>query len=377
MKRPPLRYRLRWPHVPDVAGLTPNLAVNSTLYVGLPAVFALPWVEQATGIAWTTIAAIVATHAAWALFSLFVLAPRLRSSRRAFDLMILGNVVFGVALASLFPLLADAPASVLWGALVLYATMNGAIAELEPSIPLQALNVIAPIATIPFFAHHGAWGIAGPILAACFAAAGYHLAAMFGATALAYQRAAVAAQRRANDLRLARDLHDVVGSTLGSVKIYADLIAPASPIGNVAQSGLDDLRAVLDALAPPREGGLEATLAALLHRLVPPHIETNITGTWPTELSSNVRVAAARVAQEAIYNALRHGQPTKIEVEGAWQDDKLAIHVRDDGRGFDVDAAMQQGRGLLTMRSRVEELAGHFTITSAKSGTSVSISVPG
>jgi signal transduction histidine kinase len=374
---PPLRYRWYWPHVPDVVGHSPtNWGINGVIYIGLPAVFALPWVERATGISWVAMAAIMVVHASWIAFSAVVLNPRIRTSRRAFDAMVVGNVVFGVGLASLFPVLANAPHSVLWGALILYGTMNGSLAELEPSIPILGLNIIGPLATIPYFlADYGAWAIAGPVLAACFSAAGYHLAASFGVKGVFYQRAAAAAQRQASDMRLARDLHDVVGSTLGSVKIYADLMAPKTPIGNVAQSGLDDLRAVLDALSPPREGGLEATLAALLHRLVPEHIETRVTGAWPTELPSNVRVAAARVTQEAIYNALRHGQPSKIEIEGAYEHGKVSLRIRDNGRGFDVDTAMKTGRGLTTMRSRIEELAGMFTITSGRSGTCVDITI--
>jgi signal transduction histidine kinase len=342
------------------------------MYVVMTAPFALPWVEEATGVSWTSIAAVMATHGAWILFSYFAVLPRIRSSRRAFDTLVIGNLIVEIGCASAIPVVADSPATVLWGAMILYATMMGTNADLEPSIPIIVMMIVGPLATIPLFVGgHGAWAIAGPILAALFAAAGYHLAATFAAQTLVFKRAAVAAQRQANDVRLARDLHDVVGSTLGSVKIYADLMAPATPIGNVAQSGLDDLRAVLDGLSPPREGGLAATIGALLARLVPPTIEKRISGTWPAELPSNVRVATARVTQEAIYNALRHGTPSRIDIEGAWQDGALVVRIRDNGRGFDVEAAGQSGRGITTMRSRIEELGGRFSITSSRSGSCI------
>lgn len=105
----------------------------------MTAVFALPWVQEATGIPWISIAAIMATHAAWILFAYFVVLPRIKASRRAFDLLVIGNLVIGTSLASLIPVLADAPDSVLWGAMILYATLNGSLAELEPSVPFEEL----------------------------------------------------------------------------------------------------------------------------------------------------------------------------------------------------------------------------------------------
>jgi signal transduction histidine kinase len=371
-------YRWYWPHVPDAPEVTPRSPGRYALiYALIIGVFALPWVEDVTGVRWTAIAAVILPHAVWLTFAGFVLTPHVRRSRRLFDILVIGNVVVGTICAAMIVVVGNAPGTVMWGATILYATMLGAIAEIEPSIPILGLNVAVPLATIPVFVGREAeWAVAGPIIAAGFAAAGYHLSAMLSAKGLQFQRAAVAAQRQASEMRLARDLHDVVGSTLGSVKIYADLMAPTTPIGHVAQSGLDDLRAVLDALSPPREGGLEATISSLLHRLVPSHIDTRVSGTWPTDVPANVRVAAARVTQEAIYNALRHGQPTRIEIEAALQTDKLTLHIRDDGRGFDVAAAMGTGRGLTTMRTRVEELAGTFAVTSAKSGSCVAISMP-
>ena len=57
---------------------------------------------------------------------------------------------------------------------------------------------------------------------------------------------------------------------------------------------------------------------------------------------------AYRIAQEALYNALRHGVPREVTVRLA----PGVLEVRDDGIGFDVGAGAREGLGLASMRDR-------------------------
>jgi len=370
-----------WPYAPETpehSGV--GLIVEGVTYLAFIAVFAIPAVQDATGIAPLEMTAIMAVHCAWMLFARFVLDRRATTSRRAFDAMVLGDVTIGTVLSTAIVVVGGAPGSVLWGPLVLYATHNGGIREFRPSIVLQLFHVGVPLASIPVFLAQdaGEWSVAGPVLAATFAAVGYHLRAMSTAAARVRREAIEArlahAERVASELRLARDLHDVVGSTLGTVKLYADMLASstpgiATPLSDVAQAGLDDLRAVLDALAPPGAGGLSSTLAAIARRTSPSGLEVRIRGEWPEDVPGVVRVAAARIAQEAIHNAIRHARASSIDI-GCRADHGLVLTVRDDGCGFEpaVATASGAGRGLGTMAARVAELGGTLAIESSVGG---------
>jgi signal transduction histidine kinase len=361
---PAASYRWTWPYVPDapqVRGIAVVAAVKA--YGALVAVFALPPVQDATGVGVGAIIALCAVHATWMGASWLVLRPRHARSRRAFDVQVLGNALASSSVAAAIPVVAEAPGSVLWGALVLYATMNGAIIDFEPSIALQLIHVGAALATIPIFHALGVteWSIAGPVLAATFAALGYHLAAVTSTTARVYRR-------EIQDRKLARDLHDVVGSTLGTVKLYADQLG-AAPLSDVAQAGMNDLRAVLDGLAPAAE--LEDGIAAIARRLAPEPIDVRITGVWPAKLPGPLRIAIARITHEAVSNAVRHGNARAIEVASATGAGELRIEIRDDGCGFDLERAMGLGRGLESMRSRAAELGGDVEITSRQGAGSV------
>jgi signal transduction histidine kinase len=86
------------------------------------------------------------------------------------------------------------------------------------------------------------------------------------------------------------------------------------------------------------------------------------------------------VVQEAIHNAIRHGQPTQVEVAADFGNDgALAITVRDDGAGFlpGTEAGPAQGHfGLHGMRERLERLGGTLQIESSPgSGTTITAHV--
>lgn len=378
----PNRYRWGWPHAADADAVTlggSSIAIFIVVYAAVVGVFALPWIARATGVTWRSAAILLLIHASWLVFSRVVLARHARTSRRAFDAQVVGNALLGTVLASAFPVLGDAPGTVLWGILILYATTNGALPEFEPSIALQAFHMGVPLATIPIFVVRGAgpWAVGGPVLAAILAAVGYHLAAALSADAHRHRRAAAEAERRASELRLARDLHDVVGSTLGTVKAYADVLASsapdvATPLSSVAQGGLDDLRAVIDALAPPREAGLRGTLEAIARRLSRPTVEIDVAGDEPPAMPGAMRVAAARIVQEAVFNAIRHGGAARVAVAFQAERGTLRLEISDDGRGFDVESARAgDGRGLAAIQARASELGGDVAITSRPGATSI------
>ncbi len=97
-------------------------------------------------------------------------------------------------------------------------------------------------------------------------------------------------------------------------------------------------------------------------------------------LSSTLETAVFRVVQEAINNAVRHGEATHIEIAVAVADGAVSLRIRDDGHGFDPDPRPDPrtpGQGLPGMRERARLLGGRLTITTRpNAGTLVEMQIP-
>jgi signal transduction histidine kinase len=89
-------------------------------------------------------------------------------------------------------------------------------------------------------------------------------------------------------------------------------------------------------------------------------------------------LAALRIAQEGLANAVRHAHATTIKLGLHQRDGNVEVTVSDDGQGFGPTTnGAVQGMGLRMMRERVEELGGSLTITSEPgAGTMVAASIP-
>jgi ligand-binding sensor domain-containing protein/signal transduction histidine kinase len=94
-----------------------------------------------------------------------------------------------------------------------------------------------------------------------------------------------------------------------------------------------------------------------------------------------VRDETYRIAGEALRNALRHAEATKIEVELHYDERQLRLRIRDDGKGIDPEFLTSQGReghfGMHGMRERAKLISGKLTVwTASGSGTEIELSVP-
>ncbi len=80
--------------------------------------------------------------------------------------------------------------------------------------------------------------------------------------------------------------------------------------------------------------------------------------------------------QEAVHNAVKHGQCSEIHFDIRINNQKLFVTISDNGKGFDQVKQGSGGNGLLNMKKRAEEMGGTFEITSAVGkGTKVSFIV--
>jgi signal transduction histidine kinase len=95
-------------------------------------------------------------------------------------------------------------------------------------------------------------------------------------------------------------------------------------------------------------------------------------------LERDTSTAIFRVFQETLTNIARHAQASAIEVTLDAQTDGLVLRVRDNGRGIsERELASNKSFGLVSMRERVELLAGGLDISGAPGqGTTVLVRIP-
>ncbi len=400
-------YRLTWGHHPEsleVTGGSWRMLIASSVLtyplVGL--VLGHPAIAAETGVSRGELLAILLGHFAYRVVTRLFVVPHVRASKPMFDLLVAGNALSGSGFATALVVASGDPSTILWVAPVMYATMNGALADFEPSIALHAIHVGVALAAVPIFLATGApvgWSIAGPVIAAGFCALGYHHVATH-ARAMRLQRRAKESEVEAvraqlaelERKRLMRDLHDSVGSALGVTALYAQLLEDhaddpavlrniASALRETARSGLGDLRGMLEALDPAASDvrSLAASLEWLGSRAceaIGATITVRCTRGCEASLPGGVRVALVRIFQEALANALRHGAAAQVRVDIQASLGSVRMRLEDDGRGFAPHGATR-GKGLRGMRERAEELGGRARIESAPgAGTRIEIELP-
>lgn len=128
-----------------------------------------------------------------------------------------------------------------------------------------------------------------------------------------------------------------------------------------ADAALRQLHKVVCGLHPEqlRERGLIASLRQLCSDLSDVSTAQLVVLGGPRRLRAEVELAAFRVVQESVANAVAHGHAASIEVIVSFGARRLNVVVKDDGEGFDVGATegllgRSRGMGLITMRQRAE-----------------------
>jgi two-component system, NarL family, sensor histidine kinase UhpB len=161
-------------------------------------------------------------------------------------------------------------------------------------------------------------------------------------------RSALKAQE-AERLRVARELHDEVGQRLTAVMLQLD----DQDAREEVRAALEEVREIGRGLRPEAldDLGLAAALRSLitgLEQRTGRHVDRDIR--TPGPLSPEQELVAYRIAQEALTNALRHGNGAEIRLELRSHDGATVLVVEDTGPGVEEDAA--DGTGIRGMRER-------------------------
>ncbi|MFJ3169373.1 sensor histidine kinase [Streptomyces roseus] len=252
--------------------------------------------------------------------------------------------------------------------------------------------VYAAVAAVAVAAVAG--GLTLPALCLLAGAAGASLRDLlirFGAAsaALTEARARLAAAEavRAERDHLAREMHDSVAKTLHGLALAADALArttdpatvrrQAAFLSGAARAAAAQSRALLTDLRREPEGTATA-LAAELRRLVGTDAELRTRGPLP-EPPASVAHHILSITAEALENARRHAEASRVTVTAAADPTELTVTIEDDGRGLPPDARHTQGRyGLLGMAERARAMGARLTIEARRPGpgTVVALRVP-
>ncbi|HVU12196.1 MAG TPA: sensor histidine kinase [Phototrophicaceae bacterium] len=207
-------------------------------------------------------------------------------------------------------------------------------------------------------------------------------------------RNALADSQEQERMRIAREIHDDTIQALVLVGHELERAVQAITAADHPQladhlttargqliATIDTLRRMITNLRPPMldELGLISALESLCEDH--PQLEFKVSGrTYPLERAQEL--AIFRTAQEAIRNAERHAQASRISIILAYKPGTVRFEVRDDGVGFPVpphfqEFATQNHYGLIGVRERILHSGGQLNVTSVDhAGTCIAVTFP-
>jgi signal transduction histidine kinase len=203
---------------------------------------------------------------------------------------------------------------------------------------------------------------------------------------------AILKAQEAERSRIARELHDEMGSALTAVLLGLAAIdgAPALPaarqasnaLRETARSALESVGRMAFALRPSAldEFGLAPALAALgrgLEEQGGPKVVCEIDLPVGLRLPAELETALFRITQEALTNVVKHAEAKSARIMLTRRERSVVLVVEDDGRGFSPVQSTSGGFGLVGIRERVTSVQGALDIDSKPgAGTRLSIEIP-
>jgi signal transduction histidine kinase len=194
----------------------------------------------------------------------------------------------------------------------------------------------------------------------------------------AEQRRHVAeATRTAERTRIARELHDVVTHHVTAMVVQAEaaryltaapdrLDESLTAITDTGRRAITDLRHLLDLLNPDHSTEPRLPSVGELHtlveqtRLAGQPVEFTQDGT-PAQTTGSAEVAAYRVVQEALTNALKYAHGGRTTVHVRHGEKETTVEVSTDDSGSRAESPGGSGRGLAGLRERIGVLGGDFS----------------
>jgi signal transduction histidine kinase len=180
--------------------------------------------------------------------------------------------------------------------------------------------------------------------------------------------------------RIARELHDDISQQIASLIIGLDGLAGMLPDRMAPErSRLRDLTSTAKELAESvrelshqlhsvtlQHLGIARGLEGLCRTFAQQHhVEVDLETEELQDLPDDVSLCLYRVVQEALNNAVKHGNAKQVVVRLKRSKTQLSLEIRDSGNGFNP-AAASEGLGLVSMRERLRMVGGTLVLTSSR-----------
>lgn len=204
-------------------------------------------------------------------------------------------------------------------------------------------------------------------------------------------RATIEGQERERQ-RLAKDLHDGIGSLLSglsmNMKYQRGKEDPNSDQGRflnevceMLDDGIQNVRAVSHNLMPAtlEKLGLIAAMKEAIGRInQTDELKIDLrTVNEPFGLPKNISLGMLRIFQELLQNTIKHAGASEIKIILEYGSEEIRMQYSDNGKGVDIDKTKSGGIGMKNMESRIQAMEGTFTINKKiKSGFEAEIEVP-
>lgn len=181
--------------------------------------------------------------------------------------------------------------------------------------------------------------------------------------------------------RIAKDLHDEIGSKLNVVHLYLHQLTRkkndtgvSESIGEMVEVINDTIhttRSISHDLLPPTldKFGLQTAIDELCDRIRQADQQTiylETEGERPSNMDKLVELNVFRILHELLNNTLKYAQADQIQVK-LWQSvEKLVLSYEDNGIGFDADSKEnKKGLGMKNIESRLQMIKGSYELKTA------------
>lgn len=193
-------------------------------------------------------------------------------------------------------------------------------------------------------------------------------------------------------MKIARDLHDEMGSTLTSINIISKMAmgrenneATRSQLLKIKDHSSNMMETMSDIVwaINPSNDNFEKVLIRMKEFVAeimePAGINYFFRVDGDVELLSlnpEQRKDIYMIFKESVNNAVKYSKASEVNISIKWAADWLQMVIMDNGKGFDINQ-YASGNGLKNMRSRAKEMSSEFKIDSIRgTGTSVVLKIP-
>ncbi|MEZ4829847.1 MAG: sensor histidine kinase [Bacteroidia bacterium] len=179
--------------------------------------------------------------------------------------------------------------------------------------------------------------------------------------------------------RIARDLHDEIGSKLNVIHLYLNQISYKSPdisreiepLMEVLNNTIHTSRRISHDLLPPtlENFGLASAVEELCNHLESSatlKVSLEINNRGAGEIEKTTEVHLFRVLQELVSNTLKYASADHITIRLTQNQGILSLEYRDNGKGFDLsDDKNRKGLGMKNIESRLQMINGIYHLQTA------------